>query len=104
MTTRVEFLQKELVDAFTQFEKAKPGDPASEDRLLTAFDAWLKDPKLIEAAEDQYDREKSEGIREVIIQLRDNALAAGKFDWAVALSHGIAWMAVVMDERWPKKK
>lgn len=103
MTTQTERLTDELIGAFTRFEKSTVGDQKAEDRLITAFDAWLKDPRIIEAADVKYDREKSEGIRKVLIQLRDNALMANKFEWAVALSHAVAWMAVVMDERWPKK-
>ena len=59
----------------------------------------MKD-KPICAGGGKYDREKSLGLRETVIELRDAALSGGHMEWAVALSHVIAWMAIVIDERW----
>lgn len=49
-----------------------------------------------------YNRESSLELREFIIQLRDSALEGGHMEWAVSLSHVIAWMAVTIDEKWPR--
>lgn len=57
---------------------------------------------LIEAGGESYDREKSLELREGLIQLRDTALDHGYMEWAVMLSHVIAWMAQTIDERWPR--
>lgn len=51
-----------------------------------------------------YGREESMNLRGTIIQLRDTALTNGCMEWAVVLSHVIAWMAVVIDEKWPQEQ
>lgn len=56
----------------------------------------------MKVCEIDYNRESSLELRELIIQLRNSALDSGNMEWAVQLSHVIAWMAVVIDERWPK--
>jgi hypothetical protein len=58
--------------------------------------------KPIKAAAMYYDRKESLALRDNIIQLRDAALTGGHMEWAVLLSHTIAWMKVLIDERWPE--
>lgn len=56
----------------------------------------------IEVAEMKYGREESMALRENIIQLRDSALSGGRMEWAVQLSHAIAWMQYFIDREWPR--
>ncbi|MQX96109.1 hypothetical protein GHK03_07845 [Sinorhizobium medicae] len=39
-----------------------------------------------------------EALREEVIALRDEALRQDDFEWAVKLSHVVAWMAEAMQE------
>ncbi len=56
----------------------------------------------IKVAEMDYDKKESLELRTEMIVLRDEALHQGDFNWSVKLSHVIAWMAVVIEERWPE--
>jgi hypothetical protein len=47
----------------------------------------------------EYNKEESLALREEIIVLRDEALKQAEFEWAVKLSHVVAWMAIIIEER-----
>jgi hypothetical protein len=64
---------------------------------------WDKEAPALHVADMDYDRQHSMALRDNVIQLRDSALSGGYMEWAVSLSHTIAWMAVVIEERWPEK-
>lgn len=49
-------------------------------------------------AEMNYDKEASEALRNHIIALRDAALTSGHMEWAVTLSHTVAFMATAIEE------
>lgn len=51
----------------------------------------------LEAAEMTYDVEASEGLRQELIKLRDEALGAAEFGPAIVLSHTVAWMAKAIE-------
>jgi hypothetical protein len=53
--------------------------------------------KKIEFDGMAYDRASSQELRSKLIELRDEALKQADFEWAVNLSHVIAWMACVID-------
>lgn len=42
-----------------------------------------------------------EALRNDLIQMRDHALKASAFDWAVSLSHAIALLGYIQDELEP---
>lgn len=44
------------------------------------------------------DRNEGEALRELVIELRNEALAQADFKWAVNLSHVIKWMADRLNE------
>lgn len=54
---------------------------------------------MIEFDNLKYGKEESEELREQMIVLRNGALEQADFGWAVTLSHVIAWMDVVIKER-----
>lgn len=56
--------------------------------------------KTIGSGDTSYTMEDVEKMREGLITLRDAALKAAMFDWAVSLSHTIAFLAVARDEIW----
>lgn len=45
-----------------------------------------------------YNKEFANSLRESCIVLRDAALSASNFDWAVSLSHVIAFITVMSEE------
>lgn len=53
-------------------------------------------PQVID--EIVYNKEFAGSLRESCITLRDAALSAGRFDWAVSLSHVIAFITVMSEE------
>ena len=44
-----------------------------------------------------YDRAESLALRQEIIELRDEALKQGDFEWSIKLSHVVAWMAKAIE-------
>lgn len=44
-----------------------------------------------------YSKEEVAGLREVVIELRNAALEAANFDYAVSLSHVVAVMSIVLE-------
>jgi hypothetical protein len=51
-----------------------------------------------------YDRASSQELRSKVIELRDEALKQNDFEWAVNLSHVIAWMACAIDVIYPEQE
>lgn len=72
---------------------------AIEERDITAIL-----PVILSVAEFPYDRQASLDLRNAIIELRDEALKQGDFEWAVKLSHVVAWMAVAIEKLQPEVK
>ena len=64
----------------------------------------LKEGERIGSGETSYNREDAERLRSSLIELRDGALEAAAFDWAVSLSHSIAFMAVAIAAIWGNRK
>jgi hypothetical protein len=60
--------------------------------------------KVIGSGETSYTREDAEAMRLGLITLRDAALDAAMFEWAVSLSHTIAFLAVASDEIWGREE
>lgn len=54
------------------------------------------EPKVLDGT--TYDRDAIEGLRESAIEMRDAALKADAFDWAVSLSHIVAVLGFYRDE------
>jgi hypothetical protein len=54
--------------------------------------------KTYRIAEMDYDLKSSNDLRDKMIELRDAALKQGNMEWAVTLSHVIAFMMVAIDE------
>jgi hypothetical protein len=53
------------------------------------------------AGEHNYSKADSEALRETVIKLRDEALLQNDFEWAVKLSHVVAWMASAIEIVYP---
>jgi hypothetical protein len=60
--------------------------------------------KTIGFGDTEIDKEGAEELREEMIELRDEALAQGDMNWAVRLSHVVAFMANAITEIWPDSK
>lgn len=55
-------------------------------------------PKAVQINDTQYGPEEVLDHREVVIQLRDSALAAGQMEWALHLSITVALLQVLASE------
>lgn len=61
----------------------------------------MTDLNPIKAAGVDYSKFDSLALRDEVITLRDEALRQNDFEWSVKLSYVIAWMFVMIKERWP---
>jgi hypothetical protein len=62
----------------------------------------LSESKMIGTGDTAVDKEGAVELREAMIKLRDGALEQGDFQWAVTLSHVVAFMANAIEEIWPQ--
>lgn len=59
-------------------------------------------PKILGTGDTAVDRAGAVALREEMIELRDGALAQNDFQWAVTLSHVVAFMANAIEEVYGK--
>ena len=100
---------RDAVEAMTPEERQKMWDE-QRDSWIRGEKALAMDeantatlPVILSVIEFPYDRKASLDLRNAVVELRDEVLTRGDFEWAVKLSHVVAWMAVAIEKLQPEK-